>query len=99
MHVSLWQFTVLPDKRSEFIAAYGPDGLWAQLFRQVDGYHGTELLCSDDQNRFVTIDRWASVRAFQDFQARFSQEYKKLDMQLEELTLGETKIGSFNIVS
>ena len=95
MHIILWQFTVHPDKRSEFIAAYGSDGLWAQLFRRSPSYQGTEILASGDQICFLTIDRWTSTSAFHDFQARFHTDYEKLDTELEGLTLRETKLGTY----
>ncbi len=96
MHVILWEFTVAPEKRDAFIAAYKSDGLWARLFREANGYLGTELLFSRETGRFTTIDRWESEPAFHSFQAGYSEQYQQLDAQLEALTLTETKLGSFD---
>ena len=43
--------------------AYGPDGEWAQFFRQGAGYIGTELLRDvEEPDRYLVIDRWESPR-------------------------------------
>ena len=96
MHVILWEFVVHPDKVREFVSAYGPDGDWAQLFRLAAGYQGTELLSStNNMERFVTIERWNSVDDYAQFHERFSQQYRSLDAQFEDLTLSQTKLGTF----
>jgi hypothetical protein len=100
MHVIMWEFLVHPDKVREFVAAYGPNGEWAKLFRLAAGYEGTELLCStNDAARFVTIDRWNHIDDYARFQERFNQQYRSLDAQLKGLTLSETKLGLFTTVT
>jgi heme-degrading monooxygenase HmoA len=79
-----------------FVSAYRPGGKWAQLFNLADGYLGTKRLSStDDAARFVTIDRWRSSEDYARFHERFNQQYRSLDAQLEQLTLSETKLGTF----
>jgi heme-degrading monooxygenase HmoA len=96
MHVIMWAFVVRPDKVGEFVSAYKGDGDWAQLFSLAAGYQGTELLsCTDDAERFVTIDRWDNVADYARFRERFGPQYRYLDAQLEGLTLSETKLGTF----
>jgi heme-degrading monooxygenase HmoA len=96
MHVILWQFEVAAENAAGFVAAYGADGAWAQLFRQAAGYMGTELLrCAEDPTHYITIDSWNSAEDFVRFQRDFGDRYKSLDAELEGLTLSETKIGSF----
>jgi heme-degrading monooxygenase HmoA len=96
MHIIMWEFVVHPDKISEFVSAYKPDGQWAQLFRLAAGYEGTELLSStSDAKRFVTIDRWSNADDYALFQERFNEQYRSLDAQLEALTTRETKLGLF----
>ena len=46
MHLIFWQFQVKEEKKRDFVSAYGPEGDWAQLFRQAQGFEGTELLQS-----------------------------------------------------
>jgi heme-degrading monooxygenase HmoA len=97
MHIILWEFTVRNELIKEFVLAYGSDGEWAKLFRNATGYLGTELLrSSSDHNTFLTFDRWEDAGCFERFQDRFGAEYKKLDAQLEELTLTEKKLGTFS---
>jgi hypothetical protein len=74
----------------------GPTVIGARLFGLADGYAGTELLNSvDDEQRFVTVDRWRRVTDFLSFQDQFRERYRSLDVQLEGLTESETKLGAF----
>jgi len=98
MYVIVWEFVVRPEKVTAFVAAYKPDGAWARLFTQADGYIGTELLRSTDSDQaatFVTIDRWKTAEGFARFQERFGSDYRRLDTQLEGLTSRERKLGTF----
>jgi nucleoside triphosphate diphosphatase len=96
VHVILWEFSVHPEKVSEFVAAYRSDGDWAKLFQLSEGYLWTELLSADeDQTRFVTIDLWRSAEDFHRFQESFGDRYKLLDARLEGLTRKETQLGAF----
>ena len=55
-----------------------------------------KLLRRDDQaGRYLTIDRWASVTAFEDFKRSFAVECQALDSQLEGLASTEVRIGAF----
>jgi heme-degrading monooxygenase HmoA len=68
MYVVLWRFRPLVGRESEFERAYGSSGDWAHLFRQGDGYLGTELLRrSDDSREYLTLDRWASRADYEAF--------------------------------
>ena len=98
MYVIVWEFVVRPEKVGEFAAAYKSEGAWATLFAKADDYIGTELLRSTDNSQgttFVTIDRWKTAKDFARFQERFGGEYRRLDTQLEGLTLSERKLGTF----
>jgi heme-degrading monooxygenase HmoA len=98
MYVIIWKFTVRPGLESEFEAAYGPEGVWAQYFRRGPGYIETELLRDTIVPRqYFTIDRWVSQSAFDNFQARFAAGYKAIDEECEALTESELKIGSFEL--
>lgn len=92
----LWEFVVPPPKMAAFEAAYGPDGAWTHLFRQAAGFIDVKLLrCVDQTGRYLTIDRWTSVTAFEDFMRLFAADYQALDSQLEGLALTEVRLGSF----
>ncbi len=38
MHGIVWEFEIKPERAVEFVAAYAPNGAWAQLFSQAEGY-------------------------------------------------------------
>ena len=100
MYVVLWRFRPLAGWESEFERAYGPSGPWTRLFRRSDGYLGTDLLRrSDGSGEYLTLDRWASLAAYEAFRARWSNEYRELDDQLEELTEDETPLGAFEVLT
>jgi heme-degrading monooxygenase HmoA len=96
VYVIIWEFRVKAEMIHKFISAYKPDGEWAQLFRLAEGYIGTELLfSSDDEERFITIDRWSSPTDFIRFQDRLGEQYQSLDAHLDGLTAEEVNLGSF----
>jgi heme-degrading monooxygenase HmoA len=95
-YIDMWEFVVPPEQTAAFIAAYGPAGAWATLFRKAAGYRGTELY--RDRNvagRFVTIDFWIGPEAYADFRASFASEYEALDRTCESLGATEQSIGTF----
>ena len=64
-----------------------------RLSRQAPGYPDTGLYRDrNDQDRYVTIDRWGSERAIRGFRARFAEEFERLNSDGEDLTLEETPI-------
>ena len=100
MYVVLWWFRPLVGREGEFERAYGPSGEWAQLFRRGDGYLGTKLLrSSDDAREYLVLDRWDSRAAYEAFRVRCSDEYRRLDHRLEELTEEETPLGAFEVIA
>ena len=63
---------------AEFERVYGPEGEWAQFFRQGRGYVGTELLRDvESPGRYVVIDRWESAEAYNDFASANRDEYMR----------------------
>lgn len=95
-YVYVWEFTVAPGREQEFLAAYGPAGAWAELFRRSPGYIETLLL--QDRvvpGRFVTIDRWSSQGAHEAFLAMYRADYEALDRACESLTQHESSLGSY----
>jgi heme-degrading monooxygenase HmoA len=95
MHLIFWQFEVKEEKRREFVSACGPDGDWAKLFRQAEGFESTELLQSvTDPCRFMTVDQWADANSFANFKKRFAEKYAALDERCSELTVTEQKLGT-----
>ncbi len=95
-HLALWQFQVKPESVTAFEEIYGPDGAWAQLFRQSPDYMGTELLRElDHPGRYVTLDRWTSRDSLGRFKKDHQSAYTALDKQCETLTEKETFLGDF----
>lgn len=93
----VWEFLVPEDQTASFEAAYGPDGPWPQLFARAPGFLEVRLLrCHDRAGRYLTMDRWQSASAFEDFKHQFANEYQALDRQLEGLASSEVHLGSFD---
>lgn len=99
-HVRVWQFQPAPGREAEFAAAYSGDGVWAQLFRQADGFLGTTLLApAEPGGPWLTLDRWETHAAFDRFQQDFGEAYRRLDAELTPLTAAELFIGGFDEIS
>jgi len=95
--VIVWSFQPRPERVSEFEAAYGADGVWARLFRKSPDYLGTELLRgNEEQEGYLTIDRWQSRAAFETFRTEHATEYQAVDRACESLTLEEQLRGEFD---
>lgn len=98
MFVVVWQFEVAEGKIAQFEAAYGPEGSWAQLFRNSPKYRGTELLRDAyATGNYLTIDRWASEEDFRAFRKEHDTEYEALDRGCDALTAKETRVGAYTV--
>lgn len=96
MFVRIWQFRARPDRVAEFRAAYGPDGVWAGLFRRGAGFLGTDLLASTtDADTYLTVDRWESADAWAVFAREWREAYADLDRRCEALTVAEVEVGAY----
>src|SRR5579864_643556 len=92
----LWEFRVSRELQTTFADAYGPEGLWAELFRRDSAYRETKLLRdSADHHRYLTIDVWEDKNSYLSFKERFAGEYRKIDEDCEKLTSSERLIGIF----
>jgi heme-degrading monooxygenase HmoA len=96
VHVILWRFLPRPGREAAFVAAYGDDGGWAQLFRTSDGFLGSELMRGSD-GVYLTVDRWASEEAYRAFAGAEAARYAQLDAACSELTTEETFLGAFTV--
>jgi heme-degrading monooxygenase HmoA len=96
VYAILWEFLVAPAKRAEFEQAYAADGPWAELFGRSDGFAGTQLLrCTEQDGRYLTVDRWRSHVHHLAFHREFGTEYTALDARLEGLADVENRVGAF----
>ena len=69
--------------------------MWATFFRAGEGYLGTELFRDVTQSaRYLTIDRWISQSAYEDFRRDHLTEYETIDECCQALTEQELRLGS-----
>lgn len=79
-----------------FAAAYGPNGEWAEFFRQGAGYIGTELLHDlEEPERYLVIDRWESTDAYNAFLAEHGDEYMRRSDESQFHYVQELRFGTF----
>ena len=97
-HMRLWRYAVPPASEKQFLAAYGPQGSWAELFKSVQGFLRTELWKAGDGD-YLTADHWRSLQDFERFQSERGEEYRRLDDALDGLTGDEMFIGAFEIAA
>jgi len=95
-YVAIWEFRVRPRMKKRFLAAYGPEGEWAKLFRQDKRYIGTQLIQDLKARRtYMTVDFWTSQAAYENFRRRHASEYEAIDARCESLTESEREVGSY----
>lgn len=100
MYVIIWEYRVSAGKSSEFERHYSAGGSWSRLFSKAAGYLGTELLHeSGNPGQYITIDRWASPKAYDLFQADWGAEYQVLDARCDGLTDEESFLGAFTTLT
>ena len=82
-----------------FERVYGPEGEWAQFFRAGRGYIGTELLHDlDEPERYLVIDRWESVDAYNAFVDEHQAEYLRHSDEARMHYVQELRFGTFENV-
>ena len=98
MFIIIWKYQVKVESIEEFEAIYASNGTWAELFKESQGYLGTEFL-QDEANPqiYLTIDRWASKENYDEFLSHWQEEYKSLDAKCAGLTELETLLGRWNL--
>jgi heme-degrading monooxygenase HmoA len=90
----IWQYTIEPERRSAFLAAYKPGGEWTELFARDPSYIETKLLQDlDDSDRYITVDIWKSKASRDAFRERYSSEFEALDRKCEAFTKQESFLG------
>ena len=95
----VFEYEAEEDGREAFVHAYGPEGEWARFFSGADGYLGTELHASlEEERRFLVIDRWGSAEAYDGFLDANREEYERRSRDAVSLYRSETLIGSFERV-
>jgi len=93
VYIRVWEYEVAAEHVDAFVAAYGRDGDWAQLFHRGRGYVDTELYRSTDSgSHFVTVDRWADQAAWVAFLEQWGETYEGLDTRLTPLTATQRRL-------
>jgi quinol monooxygenase YgiN len=93
---AVWEFQVKSEAVPAFESIYGPDGAWAQLFRQSPDYLGSELIRDLERpGHYLTLDHWTSREALRRLKQDLHAEYTALDKQCESLTDREVFLGNF----
>ena len=88
-----WEFLPAPGRAAEFVAAYGDQGPWVELFRRARGYLGTQLLpVIDRPGWYRTIDNWTSAEAYAAFRSEYADQYRAIDMTCAQLTAQERHV-------
>ena len=88
-------YDVKPESIAVFERIYGAHGDWVQLFRSARGYLGTELFRSvATPGRYVTVDDWESLAAYDMFRARSKAAYTELDARCDDLTQTERLVSA-----
>ena len=94
--VVIWRFRARGDRVASFIQAYGPNGLWAQLFRKATGFVSTQLLCERSRSdHFLTIDTWTSHASYVAFRNAFAEEYDANDRMCADLSGSEELVADY----
>jgi heme-degrading monooxygenase HmoA len=79
-----------------FEEVFGPNGEWAQFFRQGVGFIGTELLRDvEEPDRYIVIDRWESADAYNAFVADHQDEYLQRSDDSRLYYTQELRLGTF----
>jgi hypothetical protein len=94
----IWEFDVRPESVSEFEKHYSSQGTWAKLFSQDENFEGTALLRDTKLPlRYLTIDRWQTLEAYEAFKVKHASEYARIDKEMERLTSKERLVGVFTV--
>ena len=94
----IWEFEVEPSQERSFRKTYGSAGPWAKLLAKGAGHLDTQLMvCRDQPGRYLTVDRWTSLSAYEAFHRKFATAYSKLDDECSGLTKRELRIGQFDL--
>lgn len=88
-------YEVKPESAAIFERVYGEEGDWVRLFRTARGYLRTELFRSvGTSGRYVTVDDWESLAAYDIFRGRSQAEYAELDARCDQLTQTERLVSA-----
>ena len=96
----VWEFVIRKEARGQFELAYGPGGVWSELFARCPGFRGTTLL-RDTKNpqRYIKIDLWDSETQREQMLTERKVEYSDLDAVFADWTKSKTEVGIFRVLT
>jgi heme-degrading monooxygenase HmoA len=94
----VWEFVVKENARGQFELAYGPGGVWSNLFGECPGFRGTTLL-RDTKNlrRYLVIDLWDTEAQREQVLTERKAEYTNLETDFADWTESKTEVGIFRV--
>lgn len=91
-----WEFRAKPEQVAAFEREYGEQGGWTRLYGLSPEYRGTTVVREVKQPlHYLLVDRWTSLKAFEEFKASRREEWEMLDRRCQELTESERELGIF----
>jgi hypothetical protein len=84
-------------KRAKFEIVFGPNGIWARLLRQAEGYIATVVQGESPNDRKYRVrDFWKGHRGFEMFRERFSEDFARFDREIvDELVEKQEFVGAY----
>jgi hypothetical protein len=96
MYLIIWKYTVNPTHLQSFIEYYHAAGEWVKFFHQSNHYFGTDFIAlDDDENTFVTVDKWMTPASYEQFLEDHKSAYLQLDKHCEGFTIEEKLVGKY----
>ena len=100
MYVIIWKYKIKVEFREDFITYYSSAGKWAELFQKHQDFLGVEFAhVEEEEDTYITIDKWKSKESCVNFIAANSATYRELDRQCDQFTQHEQLIGKFTLPS
>ncbi len=99
MYAIVWHYQTKHGHAAEFERVYGPQGDWAKFFRRSPSFGGSELLRdAEEPHRYIAIDHWVSVAAYEAFMAEHRAQYDALNVRCAPYYSEEECLGRFTAV-
>jgi hypothetical protein len=95
MFIIIWQYTINPQHLKSFTEYYHSSGNWVKFFQQSPYYFETEFFSGENENQFLTIDKWMDEKTYEQFLTENKKEYQKIDKLCEGFTVEESLIGKY----
>jgi hypothetical protein len=96
----VWELVVKEEARGPFELAYGPGGVWSNLFARRSSFRGTTLLRDTrDPRRYLVIDLSDTEAPRVQVLAEHEAEYANLETVFAEWTESRTEVGIYRVLA